>query len=439
MFSIPLCTTNRINSPEIAEEILREGHADMVSMARPLLADPYFMKKSKENRAVEINTCIGCNQACLDHIFVGKRASCLVNPIAGYETSLVLNPVPKEKQQKIAVVGAGPAGLSAAVTAAKRGHTVTLYEQDSSIGGQFNIAKKIPGKEEFYETIRYFQHQLELQNVNLKLNQKATFEDLKDYDSVILATGVYPRDIKLPVKTAKVRVLSYLDVLRNNTEVGKKVAVIGAGGIGYDVSEFLLNSSKVKSTSARLPNHIEQDRIDEFVDEWGIDKNVSRGGLKPKAPPSSPHTPPRQIYLLQRKAGRLGSTLGKTTGWIHRAHLKKQQVQEIGGCKYIEVNDNGLLIEQNQKQKQLDVDTVVICAGQIPCKDLYDPLAKAAKAKVFLIGGSLEASELDAKRAIDQGTRLAAVIENSKTGDVFNAPIESAHKWMTFFQKFLQK
>jgi 2,4-dienoyl-CoA reductase (NADPH2) len=428
---IPLCTTNRINDPAIAESIIASGAADMVSMARPFLADPYFAKKAMEGRADEINTCIGCNQACLDHIFVNKRASCLVNPIAAHEKELLISPVNSEKVKKVAVVGAGPAGLSFSTTAASRGHNVTLFDKDHSVGGQFNMAKLIPGKEEFHETIRYFTKQINLSGVRLELGKTISANDLTHYDAVVLATGVVPRDIKLPVKTSKVKVFNYIEVLKGGAPVGRNVAIIGAGGIGFDVAEFITH----QHPSMPLPKHLENDRIDEFLQEWGVDKTVQSGGL---VKINNKEHSGRNIFLLQRKPGKLGSALGKTTGWIHKATMKKQQVQELSGCKYVEVNDEGLVIQRAGKQSLLPVDTVIICAGQEPQRELYDALMQMKK-PVFLIGGSLEASELDAKRAIDQGTRLAAVIENAKTGDVFNAPIETGHKVMKFLEKFVKK
>lgn len=412
---IYFCTSNRINTPEVAERVLAEGHSDFISMARPFLADAEFVLKAKQNKSNHINTCIACNQACLDHIFEGRTASCLVNPYAGHEKDLIVHPVANGKKLNIAIVGAGPSGLACAVTAAQRGHKVTLFEKDDKIGGQFNLAKRIPGKEEFYETMRYFGQQLKDHKVHLKLKTVATLNDLKGFDSVVLASGVFPRNIDLPLKTDKVKVYSYLDVLRSGTSVsiGKSIAVIGAGGIGYDMCEFLTQHKSDDGPS----NQIDDEKINHFFDEWGVDATVKKGGVKLPVK----QQPKRKIYLLQRKPGKFGSTLGKTTGWIHRAQIKMQRVEEIGGCKYLEVNEKGLLIEQEGKEKLLEVDTVIVCAGQVSNRDLYDPLIALNK-PVFLIGGSQHASELDAKRAIDQGTRLAANIENAKTGDVFNAP-----------------
>lgn len=428
---IPLCTTNRINNPGTAEDILANGSADMVSMARPFLADPEFVLKAKENRAAEINSCIGCNQACLDHIFGGKRASCLVNPRAAHEKDLIVLPVANQLKEKIAVVGAGPAGLAFATTAAQRGHDVTIFEKDDKIGGQFNIAKQIPGKDEFYETLRYFKVQIEKTGVKLQLNKEATVEDLKEFNSVVLATGITPRKVNIPNKSTKVKVWSYYDVLRKQAPVGQSVAIIGAGGIGFDVADYLTHETK----TSPLPDQLEQDRIQEFLNQWGVDNTFTvPGGLNKS--PVKPHIN-RKIYLMQRKEGKVGSTLGKTTGWIHRSTLKQRAVEELSGCKYIEITDEGLVIERKGKQQTIPVDTVVLCAGQEPHKPLLEPLKQLQK-KVFLIGGSLEASELDAKRAIDQGTRLAATIETAKTGDVFNAPVEE-HLMMNLVEKYLKK
>jgi len=442
--SIPLCTTNRINTPEIAEEILSGGDADMVSMARPFLADPEFVRKAMEGRADEINTCIGCNQACLDHTFDAKIASCLVNPRAAHETTLVIKPVPPEKKQRIAVVGAGPAGLACATTAAGRGHNVTLYEKDFKIGGQFNMAKVIPGKEEFHETLRYFGKQLDLAGVNLQLGKEVRAEDLTDYDSVVVATGVNPRAIPLPVNTNKVKVVSYADLLKGKVRAGYRVAVIGAGGIGFDVADFLTHNPYDPSATsdihdAPLPPKIDKAAVSRYLSEWGVDTSVQKGGLLDSV--KNDDKPIRQVYLLQRKGGKFGAGLGKTTGWIHRTTLKMRNVTHIGKCKYIEVSDDGLVIERDGKQETVEVDTVVICAGQDSERSLQQALTppKPGGPQVYLIGGSLEASELDAKRAIDQGTRLAAVIETAKTGDVFNAPVGITPKAKKLFEDFLGK
>ncbi|MBD8707078.1 NADPH-dependent 2,4-dienoyl-CoA reductase [Pseudomonas sp. CFBP 13711] len=394
--SIPLITTNRINTPEIAEQVLAEGDADMVSMARPFLADPEFVNKAAAGRSDEINTCIGCNQACLDHTFGGKLTSCLVNPRACHETEL--NYLPVTQVRKIAVIGAGPAGLAAATVAAQRGHEVTLFDSASEIGGQFNIAKRIPGKEEFFETLRYFGRKLQTTGVDLRLNTRVTADDLlgKGYDEVILATGIAPRTPAIP-GVDNPKVLSYLDVILGRKPVGKSVAVIGAGGIGFDVSEFLVHQGVYTSL----------DR-DAFWDEWGIDTQLqARGGVAGIKP--HPHAPARQVYLLQRKATKVGDGLGKTTGWIHRTGLKNKQVQMLNSVEYLKIDDAGLHIRigAEGEEKLLPVDNVVICAGQDPLRELYDGL-KAAGQSVHLIGGADVATELDAKRAIDQGSRLAA-------------------------------
>lgn len=394
--SIPLITTNRINTPEVAEQVLAEGDADMVSMARPFLADPEFVNKAAAGRSDEINTCIGCNQACLDHTFGGKLTSCLVNPRACHETEL--NYLPVTQVRKIAVVGAGPAGLAAATVAAQRGHDVTLFDSASEIGGQFNIAKRIPGKEEFFETLRYFGRKLQTTGVDLRLNTRVTADDLlgKGYDEVILATGIAPRTPAIP-GVDNPKVLSYLDVILGRKPVGKSVAVIGAGGIGFDVSEFLVHQGVATSL----------DR-DAFWDEWGIDTQLqARGGVAGIKP--HPHAPARQVFLLQRKATKVGDGLGKTTGWIHRTGLKNKQVQMLNSVEYLKIDDAGLHIRigAEGEEKLLPVDNVVICAGQDPLRELYDGL-QAAGQSVHLIGGADVATELDAKRAIDQGSRLAA-------------------------------
>ncbi|TMM28673.1 NADPH-dependent 2,4-dienoyl-CoA reductase [Polaribacter aestuariivivens] len=392
--SIPLITSNRINMPETAEKILAEGDADMISMARPFLADPEWVKKAKEEKADEINTCIGCNQACLDHVFEQKVASCLVNPRACHETEL--NYDPAENKKKIAVIGAGPAGLAAATISAERGHMVTLFDADKEVGGQFNIAKQIPGKEEFYETLRYFSKQIELHNVALKLNTKVSVEDLQksDFDEIVIATGIKPRQLKIEgINHSKV--LSYLDVLKHKKPVGKRVAVIGAGGIGFDVSEYL--SHEGESTSQN---------INAWLKEWGIDKSLeARAGIEGIKP--SYHPSPREIFMFKRSAGKFGGNLGKTTGWIHRSTLKKKKVQFIGEVQYTKIDDEGLHYIKDEKPEILKVDNIVICAGQIPFKELYQPLLDIGK-NVHVIGGADFASELDAKRAINQGARLAA-------------------------------
>jgi 2,4-dienoyl-CoA reductase (NADPH2) len=393
--NIPLVTTNRINMPEVAEQVLADGCADMISMARPFLADENLVLKAIEEREDEINTCIGCNQACLDHTFSMKVCSCLVNPRACHETEL--NYIPTLHKKKIAVVGAGPAGLSGATIAAQRGHQVDLYEASSEIGGQFNMAKRIPGKEEFYETIRYFQKQIELTGVNLMLNTKATTELLtsKGYDEIIIATGVIPRHLQIPGSDHS-KALSYIDVLRDKKHVGKTVAIVGAGGIGFDVAEYL-------STDL---NHSPSLNIEHYMNEWGVDMTYENpGSLKPADPDPSP----REIYLLKRSPGKHGKNLGKTTGWIHRASLDMKKVNMISQAQYDSIDDRGLHFTIDNQSQVLDVDHVVICAGQEPLRDLYQPL-KDAGINVHLIGGADEASELDAKRAIDQGARLAAIL-----------------------------
>lgn len=392
--NIPLITSNRINTPEIAEQILSDKHADMVSMARPFLADPEFVIKAKRNQSNRINTCIACNQACLDHIFERKTASCLVNPRACNELDLVAKPTTVKK--KIAVVGAGPAGLSFATTAAQRGHAVTLYDRSDRIGGQFNMAKRIPGKHEFYETLRYFQVQLDLAGVDLKLNTEVGIDLLtnQDFDEVVIATGVLPRKINFQ-GIDHPSVLSYLEVLSENKPVGDRVAIIGAGGIGFDVAEFLSEDQVDTPT-----------QIDHFLDEWGVDKTyATAGALKQAAPAPSK----REIYLLQRSTGKLGARLGKTTGWIHRSSLKMKQVNMIGAASYEKVDDAGLHITNNGQARLLEVDNVIICAGQVPLRSLYDQL-QSSGLTTHLIGGADEAKELDAKRAIDQGYRLALLI-----------------------------
>ncbi len=390
--SIPLVTTNRINTPEIAESVLEEGCADMVSMARPFLADENFVKKAEEGRADEINTCIGCNQACLDHVFKKKQATCLVNPRAGYETEL--NYSKAQIVKKIAVVGAGPAGMAAATVAAGRGHQVTLFEKEGQIGGQFNMAKKIPGKEEFKETLRYFNKQIELNGVDLQLNKTVVSEDLSNFDEIVLATGISPRKPDIPGINHE-KVVSYIDVLKNEQTIGQKVAIIGAGGIGFDVAEYLTHGRR-KST----------EDIADFMEEWGVDmNNEARGGIEGVQPDFE--IADREVYLIQRRKGKLGSNLGKTTGWIHRTNLNKRKVNMISSATYDRIDDQGLHVTSNGKSMLLEVDHIVICAGQLPYRDLLEPLKQAGK-QVHLIGGADVAAELDAKRAIDQGSRLAA-------------------------------
>ena len=387
---LPLITANRINTPAVAEAVLARGDADMVSMARPLLADPEWVSKTRSGRVDEINTCIACNQACLDQIFERERASCLVNPRACRETELLVSPAAARK--RIVVVGAGPAGLAAAVTAAERGHAVTLYDASTEIGGQFNMAKRIPGKEEFHETLRYFRRRLELTGVRLELDREVDAEVLRaaGFDEVVLATGVRPRVPAIP-GIDHPKVLSYVDVLLRGRAVGKRVAVVGAGGIGYDVAEFLLQASPSPSLD-----------IDHYLREWGVDRSYAgRGGLM--AP--MPEPPPRKVYLLQRKPGRFGASLGKTTGWSHRASLKAKGVETVAGVEYERIDDAGLHIKVQGQARLLEVDHVVICAGQESRRGLESGLVGI---RTHLIGGARLATELDAKRAIDEGTRLAA-------------------------------
>ena len=391
--SVPVITSNRINTPEVAEEVLARGDADMVSMARPFLADPEFVLKAQENRADEINTCIGCNQACLDHVFSGLMTSCLVNPRACHETELHI--VATTNSKKIAVVGAGPAGLSAATTAASRGHQVTLFDSAGEIGGQFNIAKQIPGKEEFFETLRYYGKQIEITGVDLQLNSRVTAEQLNNggFDEVIIATGISPRlpDIK---GIDHPKVMNYLDVIGTKKPVGNKVAIIGAGGIGFDTAEYLTHSGEV--TSQNIPA---------FMKEWGIDMTFgSRSGTEGIV--AEPTPSPREVFLLQRKTSKVGRGLGKTTGWIHRAGLTMKGVRMMPGCDYSHIDDEGLHITVNDEPKVLQVDSIIICAGQDPLRELVDGL----NVPHHLIGGADVAGELDAKSAINQGTRLAAAM-----------------------------
>ena len=390
--AIPLITTNRINMPDVAEDILANGAADMVSMARPLLADSAWAIKAKSGRADRINTCIACNQACLDHVFQNKRASCLVNPRACHETELVI--APTQKRKRIAVVGAGPAGLACAATLGQRGHAVTLIDKAGEIGGQFNYAKQIPGKEEFYETLRYFGHQLNDTGVDVQLGQVADVVSLiaGSYDEVVIATGITPRTVNFPGSDDP-RVLSYLDVLDRHVAVGPKVAVIGAGGIGFDVAEFLVENAPSPATD-----------IARWTHEWGVDMQlIHRGGLQNPQPES----PTRQIWLLQRSEGRPGARLNKTSGWVHRATLKAKRVTMLGGVSYNRLDADGLHIVVDGDAQILPVDNVVVCAGQEPNRRLADELL-AAGMKVHVIGGADIAAELDAKRAIAQGTELAS-------------------------------
>ncbi|MBT8085458.1 MAG: FAD-dependent oxidoreductase, partial [Woeseia sp.] len=394
---IPLVTSNRINLPETAEQVLADECADLVSLARPMLADADFVKKAQENRANEINVCIACNQACLDHTFANKMSSCLVNPRACHETEL--NYVATKNTKRFAVVGSGPAGISTAIVLAERGHSVDLFEAAAELGGQLNMAKVIPGKEEFHEMLRYFKGQLALKNVNVHLNTRASAEHLvgKDYACIVIATGVTPRDPKIEGQDHP-KVLSYVDVLRHNAPVGERVAIIGAGGIGFDVAEFLVGDG-----------HSPTMNLEEWLAEWGVvDPAEARGGVAVHRVPPSP--PARQVTLLQRKAGKHGANLGKTTGWIHRASLKMNNVQMIGNVNYERIGDEGLLISYGDKRENptwLDVDHIVLCAGQVPLRELEEPLA-ALEVPVHVIGGADVATELDAKRAINQGSRLAA-------------------------------
>ncbi|MFI4919051.1 MAG: FAD-dependent oxidoreductase [Legionellales bacterium] len=387
--NLPVITSNRINTPELAQQILESGVADMVSMARPFLADPLFLAKAKLGMSKAINVCIACNQACLDQVFVNKTASCLVNPRACNETELIYAPAHQIKS--IAVVGSGPAGLAFAAVAAERGHRVSIFEKNAQLGGQFNLAIQIPGKEEYQYTLTYFKYQLEKFNVTVHLNTEATLELLANFDEVVLATGIKPRipDIQ-GIDHAKV--VSYLDLLNKNKIAGKRVAIIGAGGIGFDVAEFL--------------THEHQSTNSQFYDEWGIDiTGAHRGGIKPPTVSASP----REVYLLQRKKEKMGKNLGKTTGWIHRLSLKHKKVHMISGVRYERISDEGLHLYVNDKAQVLAVDTIVICAGQVELQTLYEPLKEAGK-PVHLVGGAYKALELDARHAIDQAYRLAALI-----------------------------
>lgn len=393
---IPLVTSNRINMPDVAEKVLADGHADMVSMARPFLADADFVNKAREGREDEINTCIGCNQACLDHAFKNLRATCLVNPRACFETEL--NYLPTKNPKRIAVVGAGPAGLAFATVAAERGHNVSLFDADSQIGGQFNMAKKIPGKEEFYETIRYYNRQIELHGVNLRLGSRQSAQSLIEgkFDEVVLATGVAPRVTHIDGE-GHAKVLNYIEVLSHEKTVGAKVAIVGAGGIGFDVAEFLTHQGESTALS-----------VEGYLEEWGIDpENSVRGGIRGVV--AKPAAPAREVILMQRSVGKLGSGLGKTTGWIHRTTLKNKNVTMLANVEYVKINDEGFHIRVDGEPQVLHVDNVIICAGQVPRRDLQETLSEAG-VKVHLIGGADVAAELDAKRAINQGSRLAAAI-----------------------------
>ncbi len=392
--TLPLIATNRINMPQVAEAILARGDADMVSMARPLLADPEWVNKARDAQAERINTCIACNQACLDHVFENRRASCLVNPRACHETELVVAPAAHRK--RYAVIGAGPAGLAAATTLGERGHAVTLFDEADQIGGQFNMAKRIPGKEEFAETLRYFGHRLQETGVDVRLDCRATAEALQaeGFDAVVIATGVKPRRLSIPGSDDP-RVLSYVDVLRGNCDVGKRVAIIGAGGIGFDMAEFLVDQAPSITTD-----------IARWTREWGVDLELrTRGGLVP----AQVEPPLREVSLLQRTEGRLGRRLNKTTGWVHRATLKHKQVDMLGGVEYVRIDADGLHIRHNGEAKLLAVDNIIVCAGQVSNRELAVAL-NALGVATHIIGGADVAAELDAKRAIDQGTRLAATL-----------------------------
>ena len=393
---IPIITSNRINMPEVAENVLVDGCADMVSMARPFLADADFVAKAAAGKASEIAPCIACNQACLDHTFGGKLSSCLVNPRACHETELTVETAVTPKL--IAVVGAGPAGLSAALTAAERGHKVTLFDKANDIGGQLNMAKQVPGKEEFWGLVDYYRTMVAKLGITVQLGTTATPDMLAPFDEIIMATGVAPRDPAIPGQDGP-NVLSYIDVLRGKAKVGEKVAIIGAGGIGFDVAEFLVTDDSPTET------------LDEWLQEWGVgDPAQTRGGLRPEGP--QPEAPTRQVTLLQRKSEKLGKRLGKTTGWIHRAGLQMKNVKMVGGVNYEKIDASGLHVsdgEARENPRVIEADTIVLCAGQLPERRLADALISAGRA-VHVIGGADVAAELDAKRAIDQGTRLAATL-----------------------------
>ncbi|MEO9140262.1 MAG: NADPH-dependent 2,4-dienoyl-CoA reductase [Jatrophihabitans sp.] len=396
--SVPVIASNRINMPEVAEQILADGDADMVSLARPFLADPDWVRKAADDRSDEINTCIGCNQACLDHTFAHKVASCLVNPRAGHETELVLRPVRRAK--RVAVIGAGPAGLAAATAAAERGHDVELFDADDKIGGQFQLARRIPGKEEFAETLRYYTRRLEVTGVKVNLGHHVTATEViaGGWDEVVLATGVAARKVTMP-GADRANVHSYVDVITGAVTLGARVAVIGAGGIGFDVSEFLTHSGGTEPQTR-----------EDWMREWGVgDPDVARGGLVAAVPKPSP----RQVYLLQRKTSKVGAGLGKTSGWVHRSTLNHRGVEMIRGVAYERIDDHGLHVtvggEKSPRPRLLEIDDVVVCAGQESCRDLLDDL-RAAGVSVHVIGGADVAAEVDAKRAIDQGTRVAAAL-----------------------------
>ncbi|WDS38206.1 NADPH-dependent 2,4-dienoyl-CoA reductase [Pseudoxanthomonas sp.] len=388
--SLPVIATNRINMPQVAEDILSAGKADMVSLARPLLADPQWVRKARLGQSEKINTCIACNQACLDHVFQNKRASCLVNPRACAETELRYTQVAAPR--RVAVIGAGPAGLACATVAAERGHNVTLFESSSEIGGQFNYAKRIPGKEEFHETLRYFNQRLDDTGVTVRLSTHADTDMLRGFDDVVLATGITPRAVDFP-GADHAKVVNYVEVLSGRAVPGKRVALIGAGGIGFDVAEFLVQHGASSSLDSKR-----------WMAEWGVDATFEAPG---SLIPAQPEAPAREVWLLQRTPGRPGAKLGKTSGWVHRATLKAKGVRMLGGVEYLGVDDEGLHVRIDGSTQTLPVDTVVICAGQEPRRDLVDAL-KAAGITPHLIGGADVAAELDAKRAIDQASRLAA-------------------------------
>ena len=395
--SIPLITTNRINHPDTAEEILADGAADMVSMARPFLADPHLVRKAAQGRTDEINICIGCNQACLDHTFSMKTSSCLVNPRACNETEL--NYLPTTQKKKVAVVGAGAAGMQASIVLDERGHEVTLFEASDKIGGQLNMAAVVPGKEEVHGMLAYFARMIEISGVTVRLNTRASAEDLEGFDEVIVATGVTPRDTEIEGQDHP-KVLTYIDVLAGKAKVGEKVAVIGAGGIGFDVTEYLVQEHPSPTVN-----------IEEWLEEWGVvDPEQVAGGLSPQGP--QPSAPARQVTLLQRKTSKHGAGLGKTTGWIHRASLRMKDVNFIGGVNYERISDEGLMISEGEARENprwLDVDNIILCAGQESLRDLAAPL-EAKGVTVHIVGGADKAAELDAKRAINKAARLAAVI-----------------------------
>ncbi|WP_300017617.1 NADPH-dependent 2,4-dienoyl-CoA reductase [uncultured Roseobacter sp.] len=394
---IPVITSNRINTPEVAEDVLAGGCADMVSMARPMLADADFVTKAMAGKSDQIAPCIACNQACLDHTFSGKISSCLVNPRACYETELVITPA--DAQKTIAVVGAGPAGLSTAITAAERGHAVTLFDRATEIGGQLNMAKQVPGKEEFWGLVDWYRTMVADLGISVELGRDVTAADLQGFDEVIIATGVVPRDPEIPGQDGP-NVLSYIDVLREKAKVGERVAIIGAGGIGFDVAEYLVHAGT--SPTESLPD---------WMREWGVaDPAEHRAGLAPEGP--KPHAPARQVTLLQRKAEKPGKRLGKTTGWIHRAALAMKDVKMVGGVNYERIEGGGILVSHGEARENptlIEADTIVLCAGQLPERSLADAL-EAQGTACHVIGGADVAAELDAKRAINQGTRLAATL-----------------------------